>query len=660
MLRTDHGAGMGVADDPGMIETQATAATGGGRGETAVPPAVEARPFHGSARLLYPDEHLALPMARRMVCQHTGSAAVPELTLFYDDKEIAFDEPHLFPFAETLARQDVFRAGEAGEWAPGCDWDVVAPLLAQLLDEGILVRAADATRPAGPDACRRERPSPLPPAPAASARDWRDCAAITRELTGIAVDPAHLELVIPVFRVAHVAVDGDGRQVGEANVFPRALRIEAGTEWLACTYAGTRYLSDRPMNATALKAMRAHWPQMMAALVAIRRAFLRRFPAAAAGMTVGDIERLAVMVLSVPTYSLVKRDAPVANGALHPALSSLFRVTDGLRMVMHQMLFVPIGEPALPPDAPMTADRIHAYAERNYSFHSETGVCAGPRILVDQFLHVLVEGTLPEGAETFTLDPEVAEALTHIEEAFDYGLLGLQVHAAFFLLWPRMAALYGDLATLAAEAVAAGADGLNAARGRFAACAIAVETTTYLGKDHWRSARDLVYADMFERCGQACRSVDGTVTLAHELARLRQADRDATANRLQGMISESRGVPADQTAAIARRLADFLGDAQAILAVADDRQARVSRHLGRAPALRPFTSAEADVHNLLQGAAARRVPYIFDEIEALFGIAIRIAPAGIAIGWADDGASCLSTDALSAGPCAWRNHGERP
>ncbi len=537
---------------------------------------------------------------------------------------------------------------------------VVAPLLEQLLDEGILVRAANATRPAGPDACRRERPSPLPPAPAASARDWRDCAAITRELTGIAVDPAHLELVIPVFRVAHVAIDGDGRQVGEANVFPRALRIEAETEWLACTYAGTRYLSDRPMNATALKAMRAHWPQMMAALVAIRRAFLRRFPATAAGMTVGDIERLAVMVLSVPTYSLVKGAAPVANGALHPALSSLFRVTDGLRMVMHQMLFVPIGEPALPPDAPMTADRIHAYAERNYSFHSETGVCAGPRILVDQFLHVLVEGMVPEGAETFTFDPEVAEALAHIEEALDYGLRGLQAHAAFFLLWPRMAGLYGDLAALANAAVAAGAVGLSAARERFRACAIAVETTTYLGKDHWRSARDRVYADMFERCGQACRAENAAAPLANELARLRKPLADAFVRLLGAMIAERTSVPVDQTAAIAARLADFLSDAQAIFAVADDRQARLSRHLGREPALKPFTSAEADVHNLLQGAAARRVPYIFDEIEALFGIRITVAPAGIAISGADDGASCPSTDRPSAGPCAWRNQGERP
>ena len=40
------------------------------------------------------------------------------------------------------------------------------------------------------------------------------------------------------------------------------------------------------------------------------------------------------------------------------------------------------------PDTPVTAAEIHAYAERNYSFHSAQGVCAGPSAMVDQFLRV--------------------------------------------------------------------------------------------------------------------------------------------------------------------------------------------------------------------------------------------------------------------------------
>ena len=48
--------------------------------------------------------------------------------------------------------------------------------------------------------------------------------------------------------------------------------------------------------------------------------------------------------------------ARVENGQLHPVLSSMFRVTDGLRMTMHHMLFIPFGEPTRKPDTPMTSD----------------------------------------------------------------------------------------------------------------------------------------------------------------------------------------------------------------------------------------------------------------------------------------------------------------
>ena len=131
------------------------------------------------------------------------------------------------------------------------------------------------------------------------------------------------------------------------------------------------------MNVTALKVMRVHWRQMMAVLLRVREVYLKRFPEARKGWTVGDLERLSVAVLALPSYMLLKHDSRVENGKLHPVLSSIFRVTDGLRMTMHQMLFVPFGEPTRRPDTPMTAAEIFAYAERNHSLHSGHGVCAG-------------------------------------------------------------------------------------------------------------------------------------------------------------------------------------------------------------------------------------------------------------------------------------------
>ena len=91
------------------------------------------------------------------------------------------------------------------------------------------------------------------------------------------------------------------------------MRTETPIEWMACTYPGTRYLAAKPMNVTALKAMREHWRQMMAALLRVRGAFLARFPQAREGWSVGHVERLATAVLCVPTYQLMRGDAQIGR-----------------------------------------------------------------------------------------------------------------------------------------------------------------------------------------------------------------------------------------------------------------------------------------------------------------------------------------------------------
>lgn len=284
-----------------------------------------------SANGVRPDDRLSFPLHRGTIVQYaTAATGARELRLFYGDKEISFDEADLFPFGEALAKHGSFIARSATHWAPGLVWERTQAILQQLLDAGVLIHAAAAgsARPALTDGAR---PSPLPPAVCPAARSWTDCETVTRDLTGRAIELGWLELIVPIFRVAHIAVDAEMRQVGEANVFPRALRLETLTEWRTCNLPGSRFRNERPMNVTAMRTMRAHWPQMMAALFAIRDGFLRRFPEARGAWTVGHVERLSVAVLAVPTYTLMRRDNPVGHGGLHPALSSLFRVTDGVR-----------------------------------------------------------------------------------------------------------------------------------------------------------------------------------------------------------------------------------------------------------------------------------------------------------------------------------------
>lgn len=569
---------------------------------------------------LAPDEELLLPMHKRVVTQYAaGEDGATELRLFYGDKEISFDEAELFPFGERLAKQARFTAGSAAAWGPGYTWPQIAGLLEALLDEGILVRAAGLPQdePTGGDV-----PSPLPPAPATVPRTWIEAEQVAASLAGRPLDPAHLELVIPVFRVAHPALDAEGRQVGESNVFPKGLRLEVPTRWRTCIYPGTRFHADRPMNVSALKSMRAHWPQMMAMLAGVREAYLERFPGARAGWTVGHLERLATVVLALPTYLMVRAEERVANGALHPALSCLFRVTDGLRMTMHQMLFVPIGEPALPPDTPMSGAEILAYAERNYSFYGDHGVCAGPQAMIEHFLAVLVDGREPEPA---ALAPELEDAMAVLGQAVDYGLLALQAHAAAFSVWPAMARAYERMAAICEKWADEGElsePGVLALRDRLRARIASLNASTYLANEEWRAGRDRVYADMFEQCA-AGHSERRRESLPAQLAANRQHCDGAFMHRMRQALGAAVG-SADTGSLHAGQLASCLVQyaetEQAIVRTACAVQQRINRLLQRPAARHPFAASQLNIHKLLQPADPGRLPYLWDELEAALGI----------------------------------------
>lgn len=580
---------------------------------------------HTAAIGLSPADELVLEAPKRMVLQYmTTTHGERELVVFYADKEVSFDEPHLFAFAETLARQTRFTAGDALCWGEGLSWNEVGNCLEALLEAGILVRAENAAPSALP-ASDRSRPSPLAPAEAQEPASWDDLAAITQRLAGRPVEPGWLELVIPVFRIAHMAVDADDRQVGEANVFPRALRLDRPTEWVACTYAGTRYLDPRPMNVTALKSMRAHWTEMMMALAVIRESYLRRYPGLAEPLSIGAIERLATLVLAIPAYQLVKPQTERSE-PLHPALSSMFRVTDGLRLLMHMMLFVPVGEPTRSPAAPVSVDEILDYAERSFAFHSETGVCAGPRHFVRAFLDVLVDGKKPDVPAGFTFSPEVAAALLEIEPAFDYGLEALRAHAAVFTFWPAMARCYERMA----QAVASH-PGLEALNARLADHLVTMEHSTYVGSEALRRDRELAYADMFDGCTAGLGTGEPGYQAMLTAARL--AEDGACESEIAGIIvSAVPELSGNEQAAsgLARAIAGFARDVQSLLAIATHCQEHINARLARPQPRRPFRPEDINVHVLLQGPRpGKRLPFIIDELKSLLGLSLEIKATSI-------------------------------
>ena len=588
-------------------------------------------------RFVDPDDELVLPLHQRTVAQYArDSLGATELRLFYGDKEISFDEPELFAFGETLAKQSRFVARSAMQWAAGQTWPRIQGLLEQLVEEGIL-RMADALEQTGEDAPPGgARPSPLPPAHTQVPHSWSHCEQITRALTGRSLELGYLELVVPIFRVAHMEMDADGRQVGEANVFPKALRLDVPTNWRACIYPGTRYLDPRPMNVTALKGMRADWGQIMACLARIREAYLARFPDARNGLTVGHLERLSTVVLAVPTYALMRAGSSADKGRLHPALSSLFRVTDGLRMTMHQMLFIPIGEPTVLPDAPINSAEILDYAERNFSFHSEHGVCAGPRVMMEEFLAVIVDGKLPRESAPEVLAPAVQQALDDLPSALDYGLYGLQAFAATFSLWPVMARAYERLWQVANDWHSAGGHPRVAQfLDRFRETMEALKTASYLAAEQWRVDREKVYADMYAQCGLGLRTPQREASLSDQLAPRRGAGFAETERQLRNALTrffEQAAVPGDaHFESFVACLLDYMAREQAILRVACAVQKNINTLLGRVAPKRPFSAADIDIHVQLQGREARPVPNLGDVLQQLLGVRMRILGDSIEI-----------------------------
>jgi hypothetical protein len=69
---------------------------------------------------------------------------------------------------------------------------------------------------------------------------------------------------------------------------------------------------------------------------------------------------------------------------------------------------------------------------------------------------------------------------------------------------------------------------------------------------------------------------------------------------------------------------EYLRLEQAIVRLACTVQQDLNKLLGRLPPQRPFDASQMDIHNLLQAAEVRRLPYLEDELEEALGIRIRI------------------------------------
>jgi hypothetical protein len=396
---------------------------------------------------LQPTEILYIPKRRRLThARFKSEDGQDVLHVFYGNVELIFDEPDVAPLGEKLIEVEQFRAEDAMAWsnAGPHPWEKIRDLLQALLDQQVLVRTSEV--PVG----RAETfPPRLGEAPEGrepmtySGHDNR-CPVVTEQAFGRAFDLSNLEVLVPIYRIAHPALDADGRQVGENNVTPRTLFLDLPTQRRLCNYPGSRYQHDLPMNVTAMKHMSRRWPELLSLTEQFRAALVARMPPRDPNSLVaGELHLLAVCMLASVGYVMVRGVDPVPNGQLDSGLAAMFRLVDGVRLVTNDLVRTTIDSQGC--EAAVTAQMIADYAERHGVYHGPHGVCAGPPALIDEYLRVL----FGEEAAPIQVEPSVSARLGDIDAAIDYGLVGQRIESVvrFFgasqgLLYERLRAAF--------------------------------------------------------------------------------------------------------------------------------------------------------------------------------------------------------------------------
>jgi hypothetical protein len=585
----------------------------------------------GNVRALHQDDELLFPMSKGAFSQYWEDEETPrELRVYYRDKEIAFDDPAFYSFGETLTKQSRFRAGDALQWGD-YDWPKVRQMLEDLIESEVL-QYADEVGDVPAALRHEERETLLMPARTGVPRTWDECEEIMTQISGRPLELGYLEIVVPVFRVAHMYLDQDDRQVGEANVFPPAMRLDRPTLWRTCTYSGTRYQPDLPMNVTALRIMRNQWRNMMLIIRRVSDEYRSRFPEVdESGWTVGHIERMTVCVLALPTYQVMKVEGRVENGKLHPALSSAFRLTDGLRMLMHHMLFVPFGEPTRSGTTPMTGFEAHQYAERNYSFHTAQGVCAGPPAMVDDFTAVILDRADPKGGWPDKIDPEVQAALDDVPQAVDYGLMGLQIFGSVFSLFPTQTAGHAQLREILLAWDKSDSPTLAKMRERCESLHARTQDAGWLKSDALRKSRLIAYNEMYQKCSFGLTGSFPSPTLEEKYENLPRLPEEKMEQLRSAFARMFHDLPEGE--ALFAELAEWLGRFISFVQVATrttlETQFRINAHLGREQPRKVFMGRDLAKYSGLDKTVdskneRQEAPFLADDIARAMGVTIDI------------------------------------
>jgi hypothetical protein len=328
-------------------------------------------------------------------------------------------------------------------------------------------------------------------------------------------------------------------------------------------------------------------------------------------------------------------------------LSSLFRVTDGIRMTTYAMMFSI--EHTRRADEPLTAQQLHTHVEQNGVFVGETGVCAGPKPMVDDFLATAVDGVPPEGIANLELAPQVREALAQLPEAVDYAFYALQSESVSLSLWLAMSRAYKSLLAILdpvigpmigpavgpVDGASQSADPLVKLCKRLRA-GWALFEKLQITLDYDQEVHFKAYLNVYEQSWRGLRSPIGPPTLAEVVAPVPEAPMHRTAaDQLRDALGPvvahgelaSKGLDIDRIVDV---LVRYLREEQAVLRSVVALQETINTLLERPRPRRPLTARDFAVHYaLISGPGAW--PYLFDLLEKELGVRVECTATAIEV-----------------------------
>ena len=184
-----------------------------------------------------------------------------------------------------------------------------------------------------------------------------------------------------VSRHVHAYLDTAGRPVGEgrSSVFQ-----EVQTEMRVCTYPGSRYHHENPMNASAIQGM-PPWSQLLAMMRWLSYRHRKRY---GAGVTdSNDLARITSAGILLVDYLALRRENPVGSRQVPLLVSGVYKVCLGYQLAYLPEGFADDGIPAELPDP----EGFLEYLEEAGLLIGEAEVCSCPPAMILQSYEAMTQ-----------------------------------------------------------------------------------------------------------------------------------------------------------------------------------------------------------------------------------------------------------------------------